>query len=120
MLINESNIAESFRLFACIEKEATVGIGENMEYIKSGESYVIAKLKMLTDLLTLLEMNDRYTKNDGIINTATPKQIAFAVNLAKKDPEGAKIILGIFNKTDIDKLTKDEISQFISKMSGRD
>lgn len=117
MIINENNIDESVRVMKLL-KDGILEGNEGDEELK----YVISpreELSAVTEIFVCLEMNDRYYKNEENSNKPSEKQLAFALNLIKKDPIGAKIILETFGKSEVDKLTRDEISQFISKLSGR-
>lgn len=114
MIINENNIEESVRVLGMLEKEVLKGLGENGNYIVTGEMYATRKLEALATIFTTLEMNDRMSGN-----APTDKQRNFASKLEHDFPDKAKEVLDFLGKRDISELTKETISIFISKLSGR-
>jgi len=115
MLVNENNIAESVRVLGILEKEVLKDLGENGQYIKTGEMYATQKLVALAEILTTLEMNDRMSGN-----APTPNQKNFALNLERDYPDKAKDVLAFLGKKSINELSKETISIFIKQLSGRD
>lgn len=112
MIINEGNIEESFKVLDQFEARILKDLGANVEYIKTGERYATEKLSCLVEIFACLEMNDRYGKN----NPPTPKQLDYALSLAKKNPDKAKDVLKSYGKATIDKLDPNECSEFIDRM----
>ncbi len=115
MILNENNVNESIRIFEQFEKYVLKDLGEDGKYIKTSEGYVVRKLSCLSEIFACLEMNDRYGKS----NPPTPKQLDFALSLAKKNPEKAKELLKGYGKQTIDKLDPKECSEFIDMMRAR-
>lgn len=115
MILNESNIKESIRVFGQFEDYVLKALGEDGKYIRTSEGYAVQKLSCLAEIFACLEMNDRYGKS----NPPTPKQLDYALSLAKKNPELAKELLKSYGKATIDKLDPKECSEFIDRMRGK-
>ena len=109
MLINEDNIKESYRVVELLEEKILKDLGENGAYIKTGEAYTSCRLKAVTEILVMLETNDRMTM-------PSPSQLGFALSLAGKDRAKAKSILATMDKPTVGKLSAIEISSFIDSM----
>ena len=109
MLINEDNIKEALRVVGLFEVEVLKDLGENGAYIKTGEAYTSCRLKAVTEILVMLETNDRMTM-------PSPSQLGFALSLAKQNREKAKSILATMDKPTVGKLSAIEISSFIDGM----
>lgn len=112
MIINENNIDESVRVMKRLKDGVLEGKDSNEEL-----KYVISpreELSAVTEIFTTLEMNDRMSGN-----APTDKQRNFASKLEHDFPDKAKEVLDFLGKRDISELTKETISIFISKLSGR-
>jgi hypothetical protein len=110
MIINENNIPESLRVMNKLKEGVLEGKDSNEEL-----KYVISpreELSAVVEIFACLEMNDRYGKS----NPPTPKQLDYALSLAKRNPEKAKEVLKSYGKATIDKLDPKECSEFIDIM----
>lgn len=112
MIINENNIDESVRVMKLL-KDGVLGEKKDDADFK----YVITareELSAVTEIFTTLEMNDRMSGN-----APTDSQKKYASKLERDFPEKAKDVLDFLGKRDISELTKETISIFIGKLSGR-
>lgn len=108
MILNEGNIAESLRVLNKLKEGLLDGKDEEAKYAISPRE----ELSAVVDIFQCLEMNDRYGKS----NPPTPKQLDYALSLAKRNPEKAKEVLKSYGKATIDKLDPKECSEFIDIM----
>lgn len=111
MIINENNIPESLRVMNKLKEGIFEGKDDEVKYAISPREELMA----VVEIFACLEMNDRYGKN----NPPTPKQLDYALSLAKKNPDKAKDVLKSYGKATIDKLDPKECSEFIDRMRGK-